>query len=96
MPHFKDSSNKLYWLDDGVGPSIWLPQCVKITEQEAAALSEGIQEAAFEALSYEQKRLMEYPPMADYLDGLVKNDQVQIQKYITDCLAVKAKYPKPD
>ena len=36
-----------------------------------------------------------YPPMADYLDGIVKSDQAQIDKYIADCLAVKAKYPKP-
>lgn len=35
-----------------------------------------------------------YPPMADYLDGIVKNDAVQIQTYIDACLAVKAKYPK--
>lgn len=36
-----------------------------------------------------------YPPMSDYLDGVVKGDQAQIDKYIADCLAVKAKYPKP-
>ena len=46
-------------------------------------------------LTYAEKRAMEYPPMADYLDGVVKGDQAQINKYITDCLAVKAKYPKP-
>lgn len=40
-------------------------------------------------------RAAEYPPMADYLDGIVKSDQAQIDKYIADCLAVKAKYPKP-
>jgi hypothetical protein len=40
-------------------------------------------------------RAAEYPPMTDYLDGLVKGDQAQIDKYIADCLAVKAKYPKP-
>ena len=40
-------------------------------------------------------RASEYPPMADYLDGVVKGDQTQIDKYIADCLAVKAKYPKP-
>jgi len=34
--------------------------------------------------------------MADYLDGIVKNDQEQIQTYIDACLAVKAKYPKPE
>lgn len=33
--------------------------------------------------------------MTDYLDGVVKGDQAQIDKYIADCLAVKAKYPKP-
>jgi hypothetical protein len=40
-------------------------------------------------------RANEYPPMTDYLDGVVKGDQAQIDKYIADCLAVKAKYPKP-
>ena len=35
-----------------------------------------------------------YPPIADYLDGVVKGDQAQIQAYIDACLAVKAKYPK--
>jgi hypothetical protein len=42
-----------------------------------------------------RKRRAEYPDMADYMDGLVKGDEVQKQKYINDCLAVKAKYPKP-
>jgi hypothetical protein len=36
----------------------------------------------------------EYPPITDYLDGVVKGDQTQIDKYIADCLAIKAKYPK--
>ena len=47
-------------------------------------------------LSYAELRAMEYPPIADYLDGVVKNDQMQINKYIADCQAVKAKYPKPE
>lgn len=29
-------------------------------------------------------------------EGVVKGDQAQIDKYIADCLAVKAKYPKPE
>jgi hypothetical protein len=44
--------------------------------------------------AYKAKRVAEYPPMTDYLDGVVKGDQTQIDKYIADCLAVKAKYPK--
>jgi hypothetical protein len=48
------------------------------------------------ANAYKQQREAEYPPHADYLDGIVKGDDVQVQKYIDDCLAVKAKYPKED
>ena len=35
-----------------------------------------------------------YPPMADYLDAIVKNDTTELQVYIDKCLAVKAKYTK--
>ena len=40
-------------------------------------------------------RQSEYPPIEDYLDGIVKGDQTQVDQYIADCVAVKAKYPKP-
>jgi hypothetical protein len=43
---------------------------------------------------YELNRSREYPSLYDYLDGVVKGDQTQIDKYIADCLAIKAKYPK--
>lgn len=46
------------------------------------------------ALDYREQRAAEYPPMTDYLDGIVKGDQAQVQAYIDACLAVKAKYPK--
>ena len=44
--------------------------------------------------AYIAKRQAEYPPMTDYLDGIAKGDQAQIDKYIADCQAVKTKYPK--
>jgi len=44
--------------------------------------------------AYKYKRQAEYPPFTDYLDGIAKGDQEQINKYIADCQAVKAKYPK--
>jgi hypothetical protein len=53
-----------------------------------------VQEPEAAVLTYAQKRAVEYPPMADYLDAVVKNDQAQIDAYVTACLAVKAKYPK--
>ena len=44
--------------------------------------------------AYITKRAAEYPPMSDYLDGVVKGDQAQIDVYIAKCKEVKAKYPK--
>ena len=94
MPHFKDSENKLYWLDAGDDPAVWLPHCTEITDEEADTIRVSEQASLFADLTYTQKRAAEYPPITDYLDGVVKGDQAQIDKYIADCLAVKAKYPK--
>jgi len=46
--------------------------------------------------AYIAKRQAEYPPITDYLDGVVKGNQVQIDAYIAACQAVKTKYPKPE
>jgi hypothetical protein len=52
-------------------------------------------EPVVDPLAYQAQRAAEYPPMTDYIDGIVKGDQAQMQTYIDACLAVKAKYPKP-
>lgn len=44
--------------------------------------------------AYKTQRAAEYPSFLDYLDGIVKGDDAQVQAYIDACLAVKAKYPK--
>jgi len=51
-------------------------------------------QAYVDAHAYIAKRAAEYPNITDYIDGVVKGDQAQIDKYIADCLTVKAKYPK--
>jgi hypothetical protein len=51
-------------------------------------------QALVDSQAYIAKRQAEYPPITDYLDGVVKGDQEQIDEYIAACLAVKAKYPK--
>jgi len=51
-------------------------------------------QAYVDAHAYIAKRAAEYPSITDYIDGVVKGDQAQIQAYIDACLAVKAKYPK--
>ena len=51
-------------------------------------------QAYVDAHAYIAKRAAEYPPITDYIDGVVKGDQAQIDKYIADCLAVKKRFPK--
>ena len=67
-------------LINGVWKQVWLVSDATYNEHLARVLS---------------ARANEYPPMSDYLDGIVKGDQSQIDKYVADCLAVKVKYPKP-
>ena len=43
---------------------------------------------------YKLQRSSEYPPVAEYIDGVVKGDQDQIDAHIAACQAVKDKYPK--
>lgn len=65
-------------------------------EEEAARDAEEAAVAAEQAANgYKRQRAAEYPDFKDYLDGIVKGDQAQVQAYIDACLAVKAKYPKP-
>ena len=77
------------------------PQVVKTVEDEAfdaqgnkVAIDMAAVDAWVDPNAYKAKRAAEYPPMTDYLDGVVKGDQAQIDAYIAACLAVKAKYPK--
>ncbi len=62
-------------------------------EQEVTYDSNAV-EALVASEAYKAKRAAEYPPMTDYLDGIVKGDDAQVQAYIDACNAVKNKYPK--
>lgn len=92
MKHYKDIANNLFGFEDGAEVPAGL---IEITIEEVHAINDAADAKAFDNLSYSVKRSREYPAIANYLDGIVKGDQAQIDKYIADCLAVKAKYPKP-
>ena len=62
-------------------------------EQEVTYDNNAV-EALVASEAYKAKRAAEYPPYTDYLDGIVKGDNTQVQAYIDACLAVKNKYPK--
>ena len=77
------------------------PQVVTTVEDKAydadgneVAYDKDAVQAYVDAHAYIAKRAAEYPPITDYIDGVVKGDQAQIDKYIADCLAVKARHPK--
>jgi len=63
-------------------------------DENIVAYNEATVQAYMDSKAYIAKRQAEYPSFIDYLDGVVKGDQAQIDKYIADCQAVKAKYPK--
>jgi hypothetical protein len=64
-----------------------------LTEDQRYGFYVGLKE--WRDTEYQRQRKNEYPPLADYIDGVVKGDQDQIDEYIQKCLAVKLKYPKP-
>ncbi len=80
-----DDYSGLEWLSDDVPPS----------EEELLEEAERLQKE-YDSKEYQRLRSSEYPDFKEYLDGIVKGDQSQIDKYIADCLAVKEKYPKPE
>lgn len=97
MKHYKNpNTNEVYAYEaDGSQDEFVKDGLVAITDAEADTIRAARTQATFNALPYAEKRAAEYPPITDYLDGVVKGDQAQIDKYIADCQAVKAKYPKP-
>lgn len=77
------------------------PSVVSVRDETAydadgneVAYDKAAVQAYVDAHAYIAKRAAEYPNFTDWLDGMVKGDQAQMDKYVADCLAVKAKYKK--
>lgn len=66
----------------------------KPTSQHWDAVRDEV-EQEFAARAYIAQRAAAYPPLTEYLDGVVKGDQAQIDTYLAACREVKLKYPKP-
>jgi hypothetical protein len=76
----------LVWLEKEIDPP---------TKSEIESEIKKLQ-SEYDALEYQRLREKEYPDFKEYLDGIVKGNQEQVDSYIAKCLAVKKKYPKPD
>ena len=73
-------------VDDGAGASDAQGNKVDV---DIAAVNAWVDPNAYKA-----QRAQAYPDYRDYLDGIVKGDAAQVQKYVDDCMAVKARFPK--
>lgn len=73
----------------------WLSEDIDVPAEDAVLAEVVRLQEEYDARSYQRLRATEYPDFKEYLDGIVKGDQAQVDKYIADCIAVKEKYPKP-
>jgi hypothetical protein len=80
-------------IDNNINEITWLNGTTPIPANQILAKQQELI-TEYESTQYQRDRAKEYPDFKNYLDGIVKGDQAQIDKYIADCLAVKAKYPK--
>ena len=83
--------NNIVWLEKPV----WEGGQKKPTREEVEAEVVRLQQE-WENTEYQRLRAKEYPDFKEYLDAIVKGDTAQMEAYIDACLAVKAKYPKPE
>jgi hypothetical protein len=94
MKYYKNINNEIYAYESDGSQDHLIGDKTPITEAHANQIITEKQNSHFASLSYAEKRRSEYPSIVDYIDGVVKGDQAQIDEYIAKCIAVKAKYPK--
>jgi len=94
MKHYLSTDNKVFAYEadgsqDHLIPSDYTP----ITNDEVQTRNQQIQQAAFNALTYAEKRKTDYPAIGDQLDALY-HAGVFPAEMAALLRAVKDKYPK--
>lgn len=96
MKHYKDSNNKLYGFEDHQERPAGLIEITKAEADRIGVLNYQAQrEQEIAKMDYVRQRVYSYPPLSDFADAWVKGDEAALEAYRQECLAVKAKYPKP-
>ena len=97
MKHYKDAQGNVFaYAKDGSQDHLIKSGLTQINSSEIDSLIKTKQQAEFDNNDYYRKRLYSYPELGEFVDAWVKNDQVALEEYRQKCLAVKAKYPKPE
>jgi len=94
MKHYLSPDNKVFAYEaDGSQDHLIPNNYTAITQAQATERSQQTQQAAFNALTYAEKRKTEYPAIGDQLDALY-HAGVFPAEIAALLRAVKDKYPK--
>lgn len=91
MPHYKDKTNGLHWLDSTEFEHLLPKDSVKITEAEAEEIRNLQKQELLNSRTYLEKRADEYPSIEDQLDLIYHEGVDAWKKTIQN---IKNKYPK--
>lgn len=92
--HYKCPNGTVHYLEDDSFSHLLPEGSVCITDEDARMAVEEISQAAFDAMSYAEKRLVSYPPIGEQLDALWKGGDAAADM-LARIQAVKLEYPKP-
>lgn len=96
MKHYKNDKDEVFGFSEDQEVPVGL---VEITKAEADRLGvlnyEKSRETEVAKLDYVRQRILFYPPLGEFVDAWVKGDEAALEEYRAECLAVKARFPKP-
>ena len=95
MKYYKNpNTNEIYAYESDGSQDAWIqPGLIAITEQQAEEIRQQKQQEFLSSLTYQQKRVTEYPSIGDQLDALF-HAGVFPDEMAAQIQAVKDKYPK--
>jgi hypothetical protein len=94
MKHYLSPNNEIFAYElDGSQDHLIPDNFVRVTDEQVEVRRQEILQAAFDAQTYAQKRIGDYPPIGDQLDALF-HAGVFPAEMAALIQAVKNKYPK--
>ena len=96
MKHFVDENNNVYGYPKDGSQDHLIEDKKEITVEERDALILQKQQKDFDAQDWYRKRIYSYPDIGDFIDAYITNNTKAMEEYKQKCLAIKAKFPKPE
>lgn len=97
MKHYKNANNELFGFEDDQEVPAGLVEITKLEAEIQGKLNyEAARLAEIDKLDYVRQRVLFYPNLGEFVDAWVKGDAAALEAYKQECLAVKARFPKPE